>query len=409
MPVRMMQLASLTVTLQCLAALPEAVARVPPSFAVAGGSVTAGSFAISAGIAAAAVTLPPIAVADSISASTTDAGASSSGEVMALQVPHIAVRDAQHVPEVPKAEISLHPLLPLPHAVEATRSGFITGHHFSSILAGITLAACVKAACMAGNMLVQVSPFPQVKRWESRGCTGEADAAPYVSIAFGGWQWCYYGTFAYLLTGRSGFLILVQSNCLGAILGSYYALTFFLNCNSQSCRAALNKYLSAVVGLALMQACALSVLPPERALFITGLVSSLCSFLGAMSILIPVPSVIKTQNSRSIPGPIVVANFFSALVWVVCGVMLGDPLVTGPNVMNTLASLVCIALKMRYPSDDDGPHADEEKGSLKGFTERLPRKHSPKITESTPLRKASFQDASIVKSADGDIGGTGGT
>eukprot|EP00438_Fugacium_kawagutii_P007211 Skav218000 [mRNA] locus=scaffold2344:67597:68439:- [translate_table: standard] len=48
-----------------------------------------------------------------------------------------------------------------------------------------------------GSQVVQISPYPQVQRWEASGCTGDSDAAPYVSIAFGGWQWCYYGLFAF--------------------------------------------------------------------------------------------------------------------------------------------------------------------------------------------------------------------
>merc|ERR1719414_667908 len=58
----------------------------------------------------------------------------------------------------------------------------------SHFLVGLSFAGVIKVLCMAGNVLVQLSPYPQVRRWERRGCTGEADAAPYVSIAFGGWQ-----------------------------------------------------------------------------------------------------------------------------------------------------------------------------------------------------------------------------
>merc|ERR1719484_505587 len=101
------------------------------------------------------------------------------------------------------------------------------------LLQGITFALVIKVLCMAGNVLVQVSPYPQVNRWESRGCTGEADAAPYVSIAFGGCQWCFYGMFAWIVTSRSGFLILVHSNCLGAVLGTYYVVAFLRNCRNE--------------------------------------------------------------------------------------------------------------------------------------------------------------------------------
>lgn len=229
---------------------------------------------------------------------------------------------------------------------------------------------------------MQVSPFPTVKRWESRGCTGEADAAPYISIAYNGWQWCYYGFFAYLLTGRSGFLILVQSNCLGAVLGSYYSYTFFRNCNNPIARTSLQKYLSAVTMLAMFQACAAFVLPLPRALFLSGLVSSFCSFLGALSMLVTVPTVLRTRNSRSIPGPLVVTNFASAVVWTLCGLMLADPLVTGPNVFCAAASAVCIFLRVRYPADE-ASKADADPGVA-----IVPKKHWQARAEKMPFAKS---------------------
>lgn len=218
---------------------------------------------------------------------------------------------------------------------------------------GISFAVIVKILCMAGNVIVQVSPYPQVKRWALRGCTGEADAAPYVSIAFGGWQWCAYGAFAWLVTKRSGFLILVHSNCLGALLGSYYVYTFYSNCRNQFSLNTLNLYLSAVASLALLQVCTVFVLPPERALFLVGLVSSFCSFVGALSMLVTLPSVLRTEDSRSIPGTLAIANLGCSCVWLLCGYMLADPLVTCPNVVAVGSSCLCIYVKSRYPSQED--------------------------------------------------------
>jgi len=183
------------------------------------------------------------------------------------------------------------------------------------LLAGITFATMVKALCMAGNVLVQISPYPQVQRWELRGSTGEADAAPYVSICFGGWQWCYYGLFAFLITKRSGFLVLVHSNVLGAVLGTYYTVAFYRNCKNDLARQSLQKYLTAVSTLIFLQVTTIATLPVERALFLTGLISSFCSFVGAISMLASVPTVIRTKDSRSIPGPLVLANMLSAAVW----------------------------------------------------------------------------------------------
>jgi len=212
----------------------------------------------------------------------------------------------------------------------------------------------IKGMCMAGNILVQVSPFPQVKRWEHRKDTGEADAAPYLSIAFGGWQWCFYGSFAYIVTQRTGFLILLHSNFLGAILGTYYIFAFYKNCKDASAKASLQKYLGGVSALVLLQTCGLLALPPERALFLSGLISSFCSFVGALSMLVTVPTVLRTQNSRSIPGMLVFANLLSAICWCICGYLLADMLVMCPNIISSISSVICLYLKAKYP---DAPEA----------------------------------------------------
>lgn len=213
-----------------------------------------------------------------------------------------------------------------------------------------SLAMVIKGLCMASNIVVQVSPYTQVRRWEMKGDTGEADAAPFVSIGFSGWQWCFYGIFAWLLTKRNGFLILVHSNFLGALLGTYYTITFCRYCRNKACSDSLQRYLSASMTLALLQVCALFVLPSDRALFLSGLVSSFCSFVGAASMLVMLPPVFKSKDSSLIPGPFAVASLGSSLVWVLCGWMLDDPLVIGPNVFATFASLVTLYCKWQYPS-----------------------------------------------------------
>jgi hypothetical protein len=259
---------------------------------------------------------------------------------------------------------------------------------------GLTFATVIKGLCVAGNVLVQVSPFPQVQRWEQRGCTGESDAAPYVSIAFGGWQWCFYGLFAWIVTARSGFLILVHSNCLGAVLGVYYVITFYRNCRSECSLATMHKYLSAVTSLALLQVCAMSVLPAERALFLTGLVSSFCSFIGATSVLVTLPQVIRTKDSRSIPGPYAVANLLSSGVWSLCGWILDDPMVMVPNMFSTCCAMTSLGLKALYPSADDKSKVEEDLplpvpiNKKAEFAQAVKRKTADKPTEFTPMKPA---------------------
>ncbi|CAE7728639.1 slv, partial [Symbiodinium pilosum] len=67
------------------------------------------------------------------------------------------------------------------------------------------------------------------------------------------------------------------------------------------------------------------------------LISSFCSFIGAISILVSLPLVIRTRDSSSIPVPLVTANMISSLVWCICGWMLEDPLIAAPNIVGFLS------------------------------------------------------------------------
>jgi len=298
--------------------------------------------------------------------------------------------------------------------------------HVTGVFAGLSFAMIIKAMCVVSNVLVQISPFPTAARWDARGCTGEADAAPYVSIAFGGCQWCFYGILAWVVTEKSGFLVLVHSNCLGAILGSYYVSTFLRNCRNEDALRTLHKYLSAVAALAALQVCALSVLPSQRALFLIGMISSFCSFINATSVLVTVPQVIRTQDSRSIPGHYVLANFCSSLVWALCGYILGDPCVMVPNVFSVSCSGLALSLKGVYKSSEDDklmPVEDVRKKETASSRKeraiaslRMPiLEHSvmmPNTAGGTFQQQAVAMEAPVfgdLEVAAADFGGTGGT
>merc|ERR1719460_39907 len=278
--------------------------------------------------------------------------------------------------------------------------------HVTGVFAGLSFAMIIKAMCVVSNVLVQISPFPTAARWDARGCTGEADAAPYVSIAFGGCQWCFYGILAWVVTEKSGFLVLVHSNCLGAILGSYYVSTFLRNCRNEDALRTLHKYLSAVAALTALQVCALSVLPSQRALFLIGLISSFCSFVNATAVLVTVPKVLRTQDSSSIPGHYVFANMCSALIWALCGYILGDPCVMVPHTFSMCCSGLALSLKGLYPSSEDDALMSVEEGRKKETASI--RKELPTGNMRT---STSEQSVRMPKSVGGTFQehGTGGT
>lgn len=311
---------------------------------------------------------------------------------------------------------------------EARHWGFSHEHPFwgspmlTALLHYLSFAVLIKAACMMSNVVFQVSPFPIVKRWSEKQDTGEADGAPFVAIAFGGWQWCFYGIFAYLVTGKSGFLVLVYSNLLGGLLGIYYVMTFQANCTRAGVLSGMSMYYRIVSTLVVLQIGAMAVFPRERALFFSGLISSTCSVATSLSALITLPTVIRTKCAASIPLPLCMASGVSNCLWITCGIILWDPWITFPNILGVGGSMVSIALCFYYGNGDKTADIESEEGQPQLTPSS--RGASPTLRENTALLShqdsgfSADEDARLRSSSDqewgmqenyGSCGETGGT
>lgn len=220
---------------------------------------------------------------------------------------------------------------------------------FSFLRYGLSFAFILKALCISSNIFYQATPITTVRKFTSKGDTGDLDLAPFISCAYGGWQWCFYGLFAYLVTHKGGFLVLVYSNCVGATLGLYYVFAFQQFCKNTKMLQRASTYYYVLATIVGVQAGAIAVLPPVRALFFCGLVSSAWSIIGSMSLLTTVPDVWRTRNSASLQLPLLIIGETSAALWVCCGLMLWDPWITLPNGFSFFACFYAHTLCMRYP------------------------------------------------------------
>jgi len=135
-----------------------------------------------------------------------------------------------------------------------------------------TFAFIVKCLCMLSNLLGQVSPIPQVLRFNKAGDTGDADAAPFMSMLYGGFQWSFYGFLAFIVTGRSGFLVLVYSNIFGATLGVLYVSQFHRNCRNKESLHRLYIYYKIAAFLFTMQLLAIASGDPKRTFLLRNVV-----------------------------------------------------------------------------------------------------------------------------------------
>mmetsp|Transcript_22288 Transcript_22288/g.39250 ORF Transcript_22288/g.39250 Transcript_22288/m.39250 type:complete len:511 (-) Transcript_22288:28-1560(-) len=217
----------------------------------------------------------------------------------------------------------------------------------------LSFALILKALCISSNVCVQATPMGTVRAFSAKGDTGDLDMAPFISCAYGGWQWCFYGLFAYLVTHKSGFLVLVYSNCVGATLGLYYVFAFNRNCKNRGMLDRTTTYYYPVLGTIItVQVGAICTLQPVRALFFCGLISSSWSIIGSLSLLTTVPEVWRTRNSSSLQLPLLICGEVSAMLWFACGVMLWDPWITFPSMFSGAACTYAHSLCIRFPARD---------------------------------------------------------
>eukprot|EP00747_Dinoflagellata_sp_TGD_P163806 gnl/TRDRNA2_/TRDRNA2_182897_c0_seq1.p1 gnl/TRDRNA2_/TRDRNA2_182897_c0~~gnl/TRDRNA2_/TRDRNA2_182897_c0_seq1.p1 ORF type:complete len:448 (-),score=84.21 gnl/TRDRNA2_/TRDRNA2_182897_c0_seq1:84-1427(-) len=215
----------------------------------------------------------------------------------------------------------------------------------------VTFALVIKSLCMMSNVMFQASPLPQIQTFYKDKDTSDTDPAPFISILGASWQWCFYGTFAFLVTAKSGFLVLVYSNVVGASMGLFYIYGFQCNCHNEKCLQKLHMYYQIVGAIVLFQVAALCSLPWERALFFSGLVSSLCSMVSSVSLLSTVGVIFETKCSKSINEAMLGVSMISSTLWIICGVILSDAWIICPNCISVTVNLFTVGLCIYFPRD----------------------------------------------------------
>lgn len=253
-------------------------------------------------------------------------------------------------------------VIPLP---DSLKSRSLWHDFVFNFLHTISLFLLLKMACMMSNLFFQVSPYSLVKKWRAEESTGQADAAPLVSIFFGCCQWCFYGTFAWSVTGKTGFLVIVYANAIGMFLGAFYVTSFQRFCKSVPSLEKLHLYYKVISALVLVQVVSILFLPRTRALFFSGMVSSSCTIMGAASPLTYVPSVYKCSSSAPLPRPLVYSLFVSSVLWFSCGLILWDACLFGPNFLATCVATYLMGLCWYYPNVE--PMALPQKVEKEGY------------------------------------------
>jgi hypothetical protein len=248
-----------------------------------------------------------------------------------------------------------HNATELLNATVKTKQPLPTRTWFSMLRFTFSFAFVVKTLCMMCNIFYQASPLPLITSFQSKGDTGDSDIAPFIATCYGGWQWCFYGLFAYIVTQKSGFLVLVYSNVVGALLGLYYVWAFNANCKNMAMLQRSTKYYGVLGSIVLIQLVGILTMQPVRALFFSGLISSVWSTVASLSLISTVPTVYERKSCASLPVPLLVMGVISAALWILCGVMLWDPWITFPNLFSFHVCVFALYLCCRFPAD--GPQS----------------------------------------------------
>jgi len=196
----------------------------------------------------------------------------------------------------------------------------------------LSFSFLLKAAAIMSSVVLTLSPLRAIWRIQQERDT--LTYAPYCffCVAVCGLQWCAYGTFAFLVTSNYGFLILVYSNVLGVVMGTYYVYTYWCNMTDKYRKKQFMDCCYAAGAIYAFEATVVPSTSHARALLIVGTLSACMSVLVSCAPLAELGKILKTRDASGIPRDIVMASFAASILWLACAVLLHDLWILVPNV-----------------------------------------------------------------------------
>ncbi|XP_058054695.1 sugar transporter SWEET1 [Anopheles bellator] len=178
------------------------------------------------------------------------------------------------------------------------------------------------------------------RRYILKKSTGDESAFPFISGFLSCFTWLKYG----VLT-KEDTLILV--NFIGSALFLIYTVIFFLFCVSKRQVVRQIMVISCVILSATIYTTFSSDL--ERSIRVIGLLCCCLAVIFFASPLATLAHVIRTQNTDSLPFPIIVASFFVCLLWTAYGILISDLFVQIPNLLGGILAGIQLTLYVIYP------------------------------------------------------------
>ena len=195
-----------------------------------------------------------------------------------------------------------------------------------------------KIIATISNVVLQISPLRIVTEMRLHKSTMGFSSAPLIALTACGYQWSFYGYFAFSATDNVGFLTLVYANVLGLVLGLYYVTTYYMHSSSSVWSRDNVAFLVLFVLEALY--CTVYETNLERALILAGLLSAALSILVSLAPMVSLAAAVTAKSTHALPVDIIAASFASSVLWTALGFSLGDRWVWLPNLTGTVLGLV---------------------------------------------------------------------
>ena len=217
----------------------------------------------------------------------------------------------------------------------------------------------IKIFAIGSNVLLQLSPMRLVTEFRLGQSTNGMSSFPLIALTACGFQWTFYGYFAFEVMDNPGFLMLVYANILGFVLGVYYLINFriYEKISGEVTPLSRDPTLIGLSVLFLLEVfwCHLNS-DVSLSLKISGGLSAVLSVLVSASPMVSIPKVLTERKLDSLPVDMVFASLASSVLWFICGYLLGDAWVWVPNISGIFLGFIQVGVivHVAYPQLWDG-------------------------------------------------------
>jgi uncharacterized protein with PQ loop repeat len=279
----------------------------------------------------------------------------------------------------------------VPAQVPPASNDFDRLHRWLRVL---SFAFMLKAGAIASSVTMTLSPLRAVKSIQAAKDTLTYPPYCFVCVAVCGMQWCAYGTFAFTVTGNYGFLILVYSNVLGVIMGSYYGFTYYSNIKSSVRWDQFKTSVGAAASAYAFQAFLIATTSHAKALLVVGTSSAFMSVLVSVAPMADLPKILRTRDTSGMPADVCLASFIASCLWLGCAILLHDAWIFVPNLFGLVFGGFQLLLLAAFSASNSS----------------LAAKKADKFEESYgAVDTASPDDEEVFHGCTGGTGGTGET